>query len=425
MSGSTPVISPTAATPLVVSAQAARAAAARLATSSTAVRDRALREMASALRAAQESVLAANALDVEAQRAQGAPAALLDRLVLTPARVEAMAASLEEVAALPDPLGEGVAWTRPNGLQIERVRVPLGVLAIIYEARPNVTVEAASLAFKAGNAVLLRGSSHALESNRCLAALLTRSLEAAGLPPAAITLIDSPDRDVVDELVRLNGLVDVVIPRGSSSLIQRVIQTATVPVIETGVGNCHVYVDEHADLAKAQAIILNAKVQRPAVCNAAESLLVHRAVASTFLVQAGAALTAHGVELRGCETTRELIAQALPATDEDYATEFHALVLAVKVVDSLEAAMEHINRYSSRHSEAIVTQDYSRAQRFAQEVDAAAVYLNASTRFTDGGEFGFGGEMGISTQKLHARGPLGVRELTTQKYVVRGDGHCR
>ena len=416
---------PVAESAVVLQARAARAAASTLLASSTAVRDRALRDMASRLRASAPAILEANAVDVAAQRAAGAAASLLDRLVLTPERIEGMATSLEEVAALPDPLGEGTTWVRPNGLQIQRLRVPLGVIAIIYEARPNVTVEAASLAFKAGNAVLLRGSSHALHSNRCLAALLAASLEEAGLPTSCITLIDSADRDVIDELVRLNGLVDVVIPRGSNALIQRVVRTATVPVIETGIGNCHIYVDEHADLDKAEAILLNAKVQRPAVCNAAESLLVHAAVAVSFLPRAAAALQARGVELRGCERTQRLCEGIVPATDEDYAAEFHGLVMSVKVVGSLDDAIAHINHYSSHHSEAIVTQDYSRSQQFAQRIDSAAVYLNASTRFTDGGEFGFGGEMGISTQKLHARGPMGVRELTTFKYVVRGDGHCR
>jgi glutamate-5-semialdehyde dehydrogenase len=410
---------------LLTSAGAARDASLRLARTRTDERNQALLEMARRLRAASSAIIEVNRGDVERARAGQATSAIVDRLTLDPARVDGMAGALEEVAALPDPLGEGETWTRPNGLQITKLRVPLGVIAIIYEGRPNVTVEAASLAFKAGNAVLLRGSSSALASNRKLAALMREALESVGLPAASITLIEDMDRDVIDELCRMNGMIDVVIPRGGDALIQRVVRNATVPVIETGVGNCHVYVDQAADLDKAERIVINAKTHRPGVCNAAESLLVHRAVAPSFLPRIGEALGARGVEMRACPHALEFLPEAVAASEEDHRREFLDLVISVKVVDSVDHAIDHINACGTKHSEAIVTENYSDARRFLAGVDAAAVYVNASTRFTDGGEFGFGGEMGISTQKLHARGPMGLRELTTSKYVILGDGQVR
>lgn len=410
---------------LLEKARAARAAWPQLASALTACKDGVLLAMARRLREAATEIVATNGEDVRASVDQGASRAMIDRLTLTEGRVEAMARSLEEVAALRDPLGEGEAWVRPNGLHIARVRVPLGVIGIIYEARPNVTVEAASLAFKAGNAVLLRGSSTALASNRILVRLMQEALVAGGLSGHLVGLVEDVRREVIDQMVRLNGLLDVVVPRGGDALIRRVVGSATVPVIETGVGNCHVYVDARADLEKACRIVVNAKTQRPAVCNAAESLLVHSDVAERFLPVAGAELRRLGVELRACPRAAALLEGATAAGEEDWGREFLDLILAVRVVDSLDAAIDHIRRHGTRHSEAIVTEDYSSARRFVQEIDAAAVYVNASTRFTDGGEFGFGGEMGISTQKLHARGPMGVRELTTSKYVVTGDGQVR
>jgi glutamate-5-semialdehyde dehydrogenase len=404
---------------------AARQTLRTLAASRTSTRDNALRAMAEGLRREQTRILEANKLDVEAATRAGSTAALIDRLTLNPSRLDGMRASLLEVAALPDPLGEGEVWTRPNGLQIMRARVPLGVIGIIYEARPNVTIEAASLAFKAGNAVLLRGSSSALRTNQILVEVMTEALRHNGLPPAAIALIENTDREIIDEMVRMNGLIDVVIPRGGHELIRRVVQTATVPVIETGEGNCHVFVDEAADLDKAERIVVNAKVHRPSACNAAESLLVHRAVASTFLPRVGAELTRQGVELRACPDSLPHLPTAKAASDDDHGREFLDMIMSVKIVDSVDEAVDWINRHGTRHSEAIVTEDYTRARLFAQGVDAAAVYVNASTRFTDGGEFGYGGEMGISTQKLHARGPMGLRELTTSKFVVMGDGQIR
>lgn len=417
--------STTARPALIAAAQAARESAFRLAAVRAEQRNAALQAMAGGLRARVAGVVEANILDVEAARAAGASAAIIDRLTLDPARVEAMARALEEVAQLGDPLGEGETWVRPNGLRITKVRVPLGVIAIIYEGRPNVTVEAASLAFKAGNAVLLRGSSSALQSNRVLADVMRAALEKVGLPAGCVTLIDDMDRDVIDEMCRMNGFIDVVIPRGGEALIQRVVNNATVPVIETGVGNCHVYIDVDADLEKAEKIVVNAKTQRTGVCNAAESLLVHRAVAERALPRIGDALRSRGVEIFGCDATQRLLPWASVATDDDWGREYLDLKISCKVVDSLDDAITHINTHGTKHSEAIVTESYTASRRFTAAVDAAAVYVNASTRFTDGGEFGFGGEMGISTQKMHARGPMGLRELTTCKYICMGDGHVR
>ncbi|MDI6710242.1 MAG: glutamate-5-semialdehyde dehydrogenase [Bacillota bacterium] len=411
---------------VVAKAARCREAARRLAYLPTDVKDRALLAMAAALEDQTPAILEANALDMEAGRAKGLTQALLDRLLLNEARIRDMAEGLRAVAALPDPVGEVTGmWTRPNGLQVGRVRVPLGVVGMIYEARPNVTVDAAGLCLKAGNACLLRGGSEAINSNRAIAGVIARAAVAAGVPEGAIELVEVTDRAAVNIMLRLNEYLDVLIPRGGAGLIQAVVQNATVPVIETGVGNCHVFVDREADLAMAERIVVNAKCQRPGVCNAMETLLVDEPVAAAFLPGLLQRLRDSGVEVRGCPRTRELVPWVTAATEEDWATEFLDLILAVRVVDGLDQAMDHIYRYGTKHSEAIVTENYTRARRFLQEVDAAAVYVNASTRFTDGYQFGFGAEIGISTQKLHARGPMGLKELTTVKYIIYGNGQVR
>jgi glutamate-5-semialdehyde dehydrogenase len=389
-------------------------------------RNAALRAVADALEAEAEAILAANAEDVAAERARGTAAPLIDRLTLSRARLSGIAVAVRQVAALPDPLHRVLSgWRLENGLQVQKVTVPFGVIGMVYESRPNVTVDAAALALKAGSAAVLRGSANALRSNRALVGVMRRALADVGLPEDAVQLVDSPDRSLVTQLLAARGQVDLVIPRGGASLINHVVETAKVPVLETGVGNCHVFVDASADLEMAERIVLNAKVQRPGVCNAAETLLVHEAVAEAFLPRALPALAAAGVELRGCERTRARFPQALPATEADWATEYLDLKLAVRVVASLDDALEHIARYGTGHSEAIVTGSRGAARRFQDEVDAAAVFVNASTRFTDGFEFGFGAEIGISTQKLHARGPMGLSELVTYKYLVEGNGQVR
>jgi glutamate-5-semialdehyde dehydrogenase len=401
----------------------ARAASRQLA---RADRNAALHAIADELTRAEEEILAANARDVASERQKGTPASLVDRLSLNAARLAAMAEAVRLVAALPDPLGRVLdGWTLENGLEVRKVSVPFGVIGMIYESRPNVTVDAAALALKAGSAAVLRGSANALASNRALVAAMRRALTHSGLPADAITLIDSPDRALVSELLAARGLVDLVIPRGGASLIAHVVETAKVPVIETGVGNCHVYVHADADLEKAHAIVMNAKVQRPGVCNAAETLLVHRDIAPAFLPEVARALREAGVELYGCEQTCALVPEAQAASEADWATEYLDLKLAVKVVTSLDEALEHVRHYGSQHSEAIVTESLAVARRFQDEVDAAAVYVNASTRFTDGFVFGFGAEIGISTQKLHARGPMGLSEMVTYKYLIDGDGQVR
>ncbi len=370
-------------------------------------------------------VLAANAEDVAAERAKGTSDALLDRLTLSETRLQEIADAVRQVAALPDPLHRVLAdWTLPNGLEVRKVSVPFGVVGMIYESRPNVTVDAAVLALKAGSAAVLRGSANALRSNRVLAAAMREALGRAGLPEDAVQLIDSPDRRFVTELLSARGLVDLVIPRGGASLISHVVETAKVPVIETGTGNCHIFVDASADLERAKGIVLNAKVQRPGVCNAVETLLVHQDVAETFLPEMLGALSEAGVTLRGCERTRAIFSTDA-ATETDWETEYLDLELAVRVVASLDEAVTHINCYGTQHSEAILTASDENARRFQDEVNAAAVYVNASTRFTDGFEFGFGAEIGISTQKLHARGPVGLTELTTYKYLLDGQGQIR
>ncbi len=405
--------------------RAAKAATARLQTATSQEKDRALAAMADALDARADEVLEANAADVEAARAEGLPAATVDRLALSSQRLAGVADGLRSLLDLRDPVGEVTrGWTQPNGLQIRQVRVPLGVVAMVYEGRPNVTADAAGLALKAGNAVVLRGSSSAIRSNRAIAAILRDAVVSVGLPEAAITLIDDTSRDAVKELMRARGLVDLLIPRGGAGLIQSVVTESQVPVIETGVGNCHVYVDRTADLAMAERLIVNAKAARPSVCCAAESLLVHRDVAEALLPRAAEALAREGVELRGDPPTCDLV-DATPASEEDWDTEYLDLVLAVRVVEDLDAALAHIAQHGTGHTEAIVTEERHAARRFTAEVDAAAVMVNASTYFTDGGQFGFGAEIGISTQKLHARGPMALPELTSTKYVVEGDGHVR
>ena len=404
----------------------ARAAAAKLASASTETKDRALLALADALLARSDEIEAANAKDVAAARERGMTGALVDRLLLNPKRIADMAQGLRAVALLPDPVGEVITgWRRPNGLEIRKVRVPLGVVAIIYESRPNVTVDAAALCLKAGNAVVLRGGSEAIHSNVLLARVIAEAAVAAGLPEGSVEIIETTDREAARQLMRLNEYIDVLVPRGGEGLIRSVIENASVPVIETGVGNCHTYVDDSADLDMAENIVINAKCQRPGVCNAMETLLVHSAVAPGFLPRIARRLEAEGVELRGCERARALVATMKPAAEEDWGTEYLALILAVKVVDDIGEAIGHINRYGTRHSEAIVTRDRDRARAFTAAVDAACVYVNASTRFTDGGQFGFGAEIGVSTQKLHARGPMGLAELTSYKYIVEGSGQIR
>ena len=407
-------------------ARRAKRAAAALAPLNRATKDAALLAMAEALLTHQGRILAANAEDVDAGRSAGTAEPMLDRLALTPARIAAMADGLRHVATLPDPVGEVVRGsTLPNGLELRQVRVPLGVVAIIYEARPNVTADAAGLCVKSGNAVLLRGSASAYRSNTVLVEVLATAATAAGLPRDTVQQVPGTDRSSVEELMRARGLVDVLIPRGGAGLIQSVVNGSLVPVIETGVGNCTVYVDASADLAKAVAIVIDGKTTRPSVCNTTETLLVHAAVAADFLPLAVKALKDKGVVLHADPRASAYDSAALPVTDQDWASEYLSLDLAVGVVDSLDAAVAHIRRWGSGHTEAIVTRDVDEARRFVRSLDSAAVMVNASTRFTDGAEFGFGAEIGISTQKLHARGPMGLAELTSTTYVVTGDGHVR
>lgn len=406
-------------------ARRARDAATRLATSTRADKDAALLAMADALDARSGQVLEANGADVQRAREAGIEAATVDRLALSAQRVGAMAEGLREVAALPDPVGEVVrGYTLPNGLEVRQVRVPLGVVGVVYEGRPNVTTDVAGLALKSGNAALLRGSSSASESNRALVVVLQDALREAGLPPEAVGAVPG-GREAVKQLMRARGLVDVLIPRGGADLIRTVVEESTVPVIETGTGNCHLYVDAEADPDMALEVLLNAKTQRTSVCNAAETLLVHADVADTFLPRALEALRGAGVTVHGDSRVRAYDTGLAAATDVDWDTEYLSLDIAVAVVPSLEDAVAHIRDHGSGHTEAIVTRSQPAARRFTASVDAAAVMVNASTRFTDGGEFGFGAEIGISTQKLHARGPMGLPELTSTKYVVTGEGHLR
>ncbi len=389
-------------------------------------RNAALLQIAEGVLGRHSEILAANAEDVAAERAKGTPEALLDRLSLNEGRLRAIADAVRQVAELPDPLHRTLdSWMLPNGLNVRKVSVPFGVIGMIYESRPNVTVDAAVLALKAGSAAVLRGSANALSSNRVLVAAMREALGRVDLPEDAVQLIDSPDRKFVTELLSARGEVDLVIPRGGASLINHVVETAKVPVIETGTGNCHIFVDASADLENAKEVVFNAKVQRPGVCNSVETLLVHEAVAAAWLPKMLGAISEVGVRLKGCERTRAVFPKADVATEADWETEYLGLELAVRVIDSLDEAITHINRYGTQHSEAILTGSAENAARFQDEVDAAAVYVNASTRFTDGFEFGFGAEIGISTQKLHARGPMGLAEITTYKYLLDGWGQVR
>ncbi len=406
--------------------QQARRAAAQVARSTTATRNRALLATAEVLDASRKELAMANAKDLEKGRENGLDAAMLDRLELTPARIDTMIEGLRQVAALPDPIGEITDMTyRPSGIQVGKMRVPLGVIGIIYESRPNVTVEAASLCLKAGNATILRGGSEAIHSNQAIARCLVQGLAEAGLPETAVQVVKTTDRAAVGALIAMPEYVDVIVPRGGKGLIERISREARVPVIKHLDGVCHVYIDSHADPEKALKVAVNAKTQRYGTCNTMETLLVDRDIAEDILPLLASAFGEKGVELRGCPATRAIVPSALEATEADWHAEYLAPILAVRVVDGLDGAIEHINRYSSRHTDSIITENYTRARRFLTEVDSSSVMVNASTRFADGFEYGLGAEIGISTDKIHARGPVGLEGLTSQKYVVFGDGHIR
>lgn len=402
-------------------------AAARILAVAGKKKDNALIAIAKALRDEREAIKAANAVDIENGRAAGLSESLIDRLLLNDARIDGMADGCEQVAALADPIGETLSGKiLANGLEVRKVRVPMGVIGIIFEARPNVTADAAALCLKAGSAVILRGGKEAINSNKCIAKVMRAAVKSAGLPEDCINLVEDTSRQSSVEMMGLSDYLDVLIPRGGAGLIRAVVENSKVPVIETGVGNCHVYVDKSADLNMAAEIVFNAKTSRPSVCNAIETVLVHSDVAAEALPLIKAKLDEKGVEIHGCERTREILGDSVvPATEDDWYTEYLDLKIAIKVVDSLEQAMEHIAKYSSGHSECIVTEDYESSRIFTAGVDSAAVYVNASTRFTDGGEFGLGAEIGISTQKLHARGPMGLNELTSMKFIINGNGQIR
>ena len=407
-------------------ARAAREAARLLALCSTRTKNEALQQMARGLEEKTAAILGANRADLERTRATGATRAFLDRLTLTDARIEAMATGLREIAALPDPVGETVdAWRRPNGIEIARVRVPLGVIGFIYESRPNVTADAAGLCVKSGNAVILRGGSEAIESNALIAAVLAKALEKTGAPPEAIQFVDVTDRAAVAALLVQDAFIDLIIPRGGEAFVRWVAEHSRVPVLKHDKGLVHIYVDAGADLDMATSIVLNAKTHRPSVCNALETLLVDRAIADRFLPVVAARLREARVELRGCPETVARVPEARPAAESDWDEEYGDLILAIRVVDGLDAALAHIRQHSSGVADAIITNDLGRSRRFTREVDAGAVLVNASTRLVDGGQFGMGAEMGISTSRVHARGPVGVRELTTTKFIVHGDGQVR
>jgi len=404
----------------------ARKASRSMASASTNIKNQALKHIASAILREKSSLLIANKHDLATARANGLDAAMLERLTLTETSINAMAEGLEQIAALPDPIGEmsNIKY-RPSGIQVGQMRVPLGVVGIIYEARPNVTIDAAGLCIKSGNAAILRGGSEAIHCNQALAKLVHEGLEKSGLPTSAVQVIETTDRAAVGELITMKTFVDVIVPRGGKGLIERISNDARIPVIKHLDGNCHVYVDDDADLAKALPILENSKTQRLGTCNTAESLLVARAVAKTMLPKLAEMLSANGVEIRGCTETCALVKQAILATDEDYYTEYLAAIISCKVVDGLDEAIAHINQYSSQHTESIVTENYTHARRFLREVDSSSVMVNASTRFADGFEYGLGAEIGISTDKLHARGPVGLEGLTSLKYIVLGDGQVR
>ncbi len=411
---------------LIEKGQKAKKASFILAMASSASKDKALQIAALNLRKHAGEILKANDIDLQNAEKNGVKGPLIDRLRLTEDRIEGIAAGLEQIVTLEDPIGEVISmWKRPNGLRIGQRRVPLGVVGMIYEARPNVTVDVFGLCIKTGNASILRGGKEAFYSNKALIKVLRASLVEAGLPEDSVQLVEDLSRESAVALMKLNSYLDILIPRGGAGLIKTVVENSTVPVIETGVGNCHVFIDKYADPEKAVSITFNSKTHRPGVCNAAESLLVHSTVAETLLPLIGDKLREKNVELRGDKKTCKILNYAVPATEEDWGTEYLDLIMSVKVVDSVDEAIKHINTYGTKHSEAIVTENYTNAQKFLDEVDAAAVYVNASTRFTDGFEFGFGAELGISTQKLHARGPMGLKVLTSTKYIIYGDGQIR
>lgn len=411
---------------LISMGQKAREASYELGIASTLQKNEALTFMAEELINAKEEIKSANEIDRQNAIKKGITDALLDRLSLDDSRIEGMANGLLDIVKLQDPVGEMISmWQIPNGLQIGQKRVPIGVLGIIYESRPNVTSDAAGLCLKAGNAVILRGASDAINSNKAVLKALVKGIKRSGLPEDCIQLVEDTSREVATQMMRLNEYIDVLIPRGGAGLIKSVVQNATVPVIETGTGNCHIYVDESADMEMAKKIVLNAKVQRPGVCNAAEKLLVHENVAKEFVPMIVSELRDNGVDVRGCQRVQELVNDVKVIDEEEWYQEYLDYIIAIKIVKDVDEAIKHINKYNTGHSEAIVTESYKNSQKFMQRVDAAAVYVNASTRFTDGGEFGFGGEIGISTQKLHARGPMGLKELTTVKYIIFGDGQIR
>ena len=411
---------------LISMGQKAKEASYELGVASPGQKNEALTFMAEELIKAKEEIIKANEIERKNAIKKGITDALLDRLSLDDSRIEAMAQGLLDIVKLQDPVGEVTnMWQMPNGLQIGQKRVPIGVLGIIYESRPNVTSDAAGLCLKSGNAVILRGASDAINSNKAVAKALVAGIKRSGLPQDCVQLLEDTSRETAREMMRLNDYIDVLIPRGGAGLIKSVVQNATVPVIETGTGNCHIFVDETADLEMAKAIVLNAKVQRPGVCNAAEKLLVHESIANEFLPTIVKALRENGVEVRGCDKAQAIVDDIKVIEEPEWHQEYLDLIIAVKVVKDVDEAIKHINKYNTGHSESIVTESYKNSQKFLQRVDAAAVYVNASTRFTDGGEFGFGGEIGISTQKLHARGPMGLKELTTSKYIIFGDGQIR
>lgn len=411
---------------LISMGQKAKEASYELGIASAGQKNEALTFMAEELIKAKDEIIKANEIDRQNAIKKGITDALLDRLSLDDSRIEAMAQGLLDIVKLQDPVGEVTnMWQMPNGLQIGQKRVPIGVLGIIYESRPNVTSDAAGLCLKSGNAVILRGASDAINSNKAVAKALVAGIKRSGLPEDCVQLLEDTSRETATEMMRLNDYIDVLIPRGGAGLIKSVVQNATVPVIETGTGNCHIYVDETADFEMAKAIVLNAKVQRPGVCNAAEKLLVHEKVADEFLPMIVKELRENGVEVRGCEKAQAIVNDIKVIEEPEWHQEYLDLIIAVKVIKDVDEAIKHINKYNTGHSESIVTESYKNSQKFLQRVDAAAVYVNASTRFTDGGEFGFGGEIGISTQKLHARGPMGLKELTTSKYIIFGEGQIR
>ncbi len=403
----------------------AKEASASIALASTEQKNAALLKIAEILGDKSEAVIEANKKDLEAAEENGVPKTMLDRLMIDEKRINSIRESIKQLVELEDPVGKSEKWDRPSGIKISRVRVPLGVVAIIYEARPNVTIDSAALCLKTGNAVVLRGGKEAINTNKVLVEIMKEALEECGFNPHCVELIESTDRESATALMTMRGYIDALIPRGGKGLINSVVENARVPVIETGAGNCHIYVDDTADIDMAVKVVINAKCSRPSVCNAAETLLVNAGIASLFLPKFAEVAKEYNVEIRGCAKTKVLVPYAVDATEEDFKTEYNDFILTVRVVDGISDAISHINRYSTGHSEAIITQTEKNAERFLNEVNSAAVYVNASTRFTDGGEFGFGAEIGISTQKLHVRGPMGLPALTTEKYMIRGNGNIR